>query len=83
MAEGSGSTTNIANPQATSSGNVTNQAMQILQGQYFQNGFGGGVFCQGTSLTLSPFYIGGVRAPEFDAKNDYGLSMQISIPLDI
>ena len=44
--------TAIANPQATSSGSVTNQAVQVLQGPYITNSYGGGVTCQGPNHEL-------------------------------
>ena len=36
-----------ANPIANSSGSVTNQAIQVLQGPYITNTYGGGISCQG------------------------------------
>lgn len=50
--------TAIANPQATSSGSVTNQAVQVLQGPYVTNSYGGGVTCQGPTFNLTPFVTG-------------------------
>ena len=47
--------TAIANPQATSSGSVTNQAVQVLQGPYATNSYGGGVSCQGPTMNITPF----------------------------
>ena len=47
--------TAIANPQATSTGSVTNQAVQVLQGPYATNSYGGGVSCQGPTLNVTPF----------------------------
>ena len=74
--------TAVANPQATSSGNVTNQAVQVTNTNLFQNTYGGGVQCQGTTLSVSPFMIGGWAAPESNVKNDVGIAGTISIPLD-
>jgi hypothetical protein len=54
-AEGDTPVTAIANPQATSSGSVTNQAVQVLQGPYVTNSYGGGVSCQGPTFNLTPF----------------------------
>jgi hypothetical protein len=48
--------TAVANPQATSTGSVTNQAVQVLQGPYVTNSYGGGVSCQGPTFNLTPFY---------------------------
>ena len=41
-----------ANPVANSSGSVTNQAIQVLQGPYITNTYGGGIQCQGTDSKL-------------------------------
>ena len=54
-AEGDTPVTAIANPQATSTGSVTNQAVQVLQGPYVTNTYGGGVSCQGPTFNLTPF----------------------------
>ena len=55
LAEGEQPITAIANPQATSSGSVTNQAVQVLQGPYATNAYGGGISCQGPTLNFTPF----------------------------
>lgn len=55
-AEGDTPITAVANPQATSTGSVTNQAVQVLQGPYVTNSYGGGVSCQGPTFNLTPFY---------------------------
>ena len=47
-----------ANPVANSSGSVTNQAIQVLQGPYITNTYGGGISCQGATMNLSPFITG-------------------------
>ena len=44
-----------ANPIANSSGSVTNQAIQVLQGPYITNTYGGGVQCQGATFNLTPY----------------------------
>ena len=72
----------IAAPQASSSGNVTNQAVQVTNTNLFQNTYGGGIQCQGTTLSISPFAIGGWSAPESNVKNDVGIAGTISVPLD-
>lgn len=51
--------TAIANPQATSTGSVTNQAVQVLQGPYMQHQFGGGVSCPSSTFNITPFATGG------------------------
>ncbi len=44
-----------ANPVANSSGSVTNQAIQVLQGPYITNTYGGGVQCQGPTANFTPY----------------------------
>lgn len=44
-----------ANPVANSSGSVTNQAIQVLQGPYITNTYGAGIQCQGPTLNVTPF----------------------------
>ena len=41
-----------ASPIANSSGSVTNQAIQVLQGPYITNTYGDGIQCQGAPWTL-------------------------------
>ena len=49
-----------ANPIANSSGSVTNQAIQVLQGPYITNTYGGGIQCQGATMNITPYATGGV-----------------------
>ena len=49
------SNTNIAGPSASATGNVTNQAVQVLQGPFAVNTYGSGVSCQGPTLNLQTF----------------------------
>ena len=44
-----------ASPTATSSGSVSNQAVQILQGSAITNTYGGNIQCQGPTLTVTPY----------------------------
>ena len=46
MAADVGGVSATANPIANSSGSVTNQAIQVLQGPYITNTYGGGIQCQ-------------------------------------
>jgi len=55
LAEGVGGVSATANPIANSSGSVTNQAIQVLQGPYVTNTYGNGVSCQGTTLNMTPY----------------------------
>ena len=54
-AENVGGVSATANPIANSSGSVTNQAIQVLQGPYITNTYGGGVQCQGATFNLTPY----------------------------
>ena len=47
-----------ANPVANSSGSVTNQAIQVLQGPYITNTYGNGISCQGPTRNFTPFVTG-------------------------
>ena len=47
-----------ANPIANSSGSVTNQAIQVLQGPYITNQYGNGIACQGPTMNVTPYITG-------------------------
>ena len=49
-----------ANPIANSSGSVTNQAIQVLQGPYITNTYGSGIQCQGATMNITPYVTGGM-----------------------
>ena len=72
----------VAAPVATSSGSVVNQAVQVTPSQNFPQNYGRGVVCQGTTLTVSTFGLGGLTAPESYVRTDYGITLQVSTPLD-
>ena len=81
------SNTNIAGPSASATGNVTNQAVQVLQGPFAMNTYGGGVSCQGPTLNLQTFgynSLAGSTDPTSYQTNSFngGLSAGFSIPLD-
>ncbi len=57
-AETIGGVSATAAPVANSSGSVTNQAIQVLQGPYITNTYGGGIQCQGPTLNFTPFLTG-------------------------
>lgn len=79
--------TNIAGPQATSSGSVVNQGVQVLNGPYMQQHYGGGVLCQHTSMTVSPF-INSMGSYPWDPGQygqhtlSPGMALTINVPLD-
>ena len=58
MAETVGGVSATASPIANSSGSVTNQAIQVLQGPYITNTYGGGIQCQGPTMNVTPFLTG-------------------------
>ena len=81
------SNTNIAGPSASATGNVTNQAVQVLQGPFAVNTYGSGVSCQGPTLNLQTFGYNSLnlsKDPETyqTGSINAGVSAGISIPLD-
>jgi hypothetical protein len=81
------SNTNIAGPSASATGNVTNQAVQVLQGPFAVNTYGGGVSCQGPTLNLQTFGYNSLSNntdPESYQQNSInaGVSLGFSVPLD-
>ena len=51
-----------ASPIANSSGSVTNQAIQVLQGPYITNTYGNGIQCQGPTMNITPYLTGTASA---------------------
>ena len=81
------SNTNIAGPQASATGNVTNQAVQVLQGPFAVNTYGNGTSCQGPTLNLQTFGYNNLnlsKDPETyqTGSINAGISAGLSIPLD-
>jgi hypothetical protein len=62
LAETVGGVSATAAPVANSSGSVTNQAIQVLQGPYITNTYGGGIQCQGPTLNFTPYVTGSASA---------------------
>lgn len=60
LAETVGGVSATASPVANSSGSVTNQAIQVLQGPYITNTYGGGIQCQGPTVNITPFVTGSI-----------------------
>ena len=78
-----GGTTAIANPVATSTGSVSNQAVQINQGSYSQQSYGPGHQCNSSTLVFTPFYLGNDVNPEPYVRNqNFGAQVSFSVPLD-
>jgi len=71
-----------ANPVATSSGSVSNQAVQINQGGFSKQSFSPGHSCNSSTLTITPFFLGNESNPEYIRNQNYGLQATISFPLD-
>ena len=87
MAQTAPSNTNIAGPSASATGNVTNQAVQVLQGPYALNTFGAGVSCQGPTMSVAPFALGNFNGSQDPASyqtytGNFGLSLGFNFPLD-
>jgi hypothetical protein len=81
------SNTNIAGPSASATGNVTNQAVQVLQGPYALNTYGGGVSCQGPTMSVAPFVLGNTNASRDPQSfqtysGNAGISLGFNFPLD-
>ena len=55
LAESVGGVSVTANPIANSSGSVTNQALQVLQGPYITNTYGNQISCQGPTFNATPY----------------------------
>ena len=62
LAETVGGVSATASPGANSSGSVTNQAIQVLQGPYITNTYGGGIQCQGPTRNFTPYVTGSASA---------------------
>ena len=79
--------TNIAGPTASATGNVTNQAVQVLQGPYPLSQFGGGIACPGPALTVAPFVTGGINnntdpSTYQNNSSNMGITIGFSTPLN-
>ena len=76
-------TNNISNPIATSTGSVNNQAVQINQGGFSRQTFGGGVQCNGPTMVFSPFYLGNdTHGDRYVRSQNFGAQISFSVPLD-
>ena len=75
--------TNVAaNPQASISGSVANQAVQINQGSLSTQSFAQGHYCNGTVLSLTPYYLQTQGDPGASLSRNFGGQISISVPLD-
>jgi len=68
---------------ATSTGSVSNQAVQINQGSYSQQSYGNGHTCNSSTLVVTPFYLGNdVTADPYVRNQNFGAQVSVSVPLD-
>ncbi len=82
LSETVGGVSATAAPVANSSGSVTNQAIQVLQGPYITNTYGGGVQCQGPTMNFTPYVTGAIAQqkpyepsymdPVYDITDNFG-----------
>ena len=87
LAETVGGVSATAAPVANSSGSVTNQAIQVLQGPYITNTYGNGISCQGPTLNVTPFITRGYSTqdpferryfePQYDMRDFIGRTIQV------
>ncbi len=76
-----------ANPIANSSGSVTNQAIQVLQGPYITNTYGGGISCQGPTMNFTPYVTHSISdkdpfetryfEPQYDNRDFTGRTVEV------
>ena len=83
--------TNVSNPVAAATGNVTNQAVQFQNnGASSRQIYGPNIQCNGSTMTFSPFYMGNHTKPfdEFMQPSSYtiaenwGFQVNFMVPLD-
>lgn len=77
----------MAGPSASATGNVTNQAVQVLQGPYPITTFGQGVSCPGPALTVAPFVTNSINnnTDPYSYQSysgGYGITFGFSTPLN-
>jgi len=89
LAEGVGGVSATANPIANSSGSVTNQAIQVLQGPYITNTYGNQISCQGPTFNATPYiqfsdsrkdpWEEFYNEPQYDARDFTGRSIEQTV----
>ena len=82
-----GDTNNNSNPVAAATGNVTNQAVQFQNnGAPSRQSFGNNISCNGSTMTLSPFYMGNDTEPQTEdgyvITENWGFQINFSVPLN-
>jgi len=89
LAESVGGVSATANPIANSSGSVTNQAIQVLQGPYITNTYGNQISCQGPTFNATPYiqfsdsrkdpWEEFYNEPQYDARDFTGRSIEQTV----
>ena len=79
----------VLNPQtsAAATGNVTNQAVQFQNNSSVsRQQYGRGVVCNGSTLSLSPYYLGSEVRPidpeSYNITQNWGVQLTLMVPLD-
>ena len=87
-------TTNVSNPVAAATGNVTNQAVQFQNnGAPSRQHYGPNISCNGSTMTFSPFYMGnhttpydieenGMQQQNYTVAENWGAQLNFMVPLD-
>ena len=83
--------TNVSNPVAAATGNVTNQAVQFQNnGAPSRQHYGPNISCNGSTMTFSPFYMGNHTTPfdedliqqTYTIAENWGFQVNFMIHLD-
>ncbi len=83
--------TNVSNPVAAATGNVTNQAVQFQNnGSMSRQVYGPNIQCNGSTMTFSPFYMGNHSKPfdelmqpsSYTIAENWGFQINFMVPLD-
>ena len=83
--------TNVSNPVAAATGNVTNQAVQFQNnGAQSRQYFGPNISCNGSTMTFQPFYMGNHTKPfdemmqpsSYTIAENWGFQINFMVPLD-
>ena len=83
--------TNVSNPVAAATGNVTNQAVQFQNnGASSRQIYGPNIQCNGSTMTFSPFYMGNHTKPldefmqptSYTLAENWGFQINFMVPLD-
>jgi hypothetical protein len=83
--------TNVSNPVAAATGNVTNQAVMFQNnGAPSRQHYGPNISCNGSTMTFSPFYMGNHTTPfdedmtqqTYTVAENWGFQVNFMVPLD-